>query len=219
MQAHFCSSSLTPPPFWPWVHGLISLPTPPVFSQPLPPSIHHALLSSGVPGQFLAACQDPCVSIFVTCLVMARLICGVLGVTEEPPDSELVNLMLGGYLVGCPAPPFCSDPAPNPPPTVYHREHLCEQQAELDYLCGRHTDTQRSSRLVSVRDENRVALLAAAEGQWSPPQALGICRELLRALRGAVRSLQRRIWSHPSGLDHHIHQSQAVYVTQQSGHF
>lgn len=134
----------------PWSH----FPPPPVFSQPLPPapSIHHALLSSHVPGQFLAAYQDPCVSIFVTCLVMARLICGVLGVTQGPPESELVNLMLRGYLVGCPAPPFCSDPAPNPPPTVYHREHLCEQQAELDYLCGRHTDTQRSSRLVSVRE-------------------------------------------------------------------
>lgn len=83
---------------------------------PLPPSIHHTLLSSGVPGQFLAAYQDPCVSIFVTCLVMARLICGVLGVTEEPPDSELVYLRLGGYLVGCPAPPFSSYPAPKPHP-------------------------------------------------------------------------------------------------------
>lgn len=45
------------------------------------------------------------------------------------------------------------------------REHLCEQQAELDYLCGRHTDTQRGSRLVSGRDEDGFWLTAAQ--RWS----------------------------------------------------
>lgn len=44
------------------------------------------------------------------------------------------------------------------------REHLCEQQAELDYLCGCHTDTQRGSRLVSGRDEDGF-WLTAAEGR------------------------------------------------------
>lgn len=45
------------------------------------------------------------------------------------------------------------------------REHLCEQQAELDYLCGRHTDTQRGSRLVSGRDKDGFWLTAAQ--RWS----------------------------------------------------
>ena len=35
-------------------------------------------------------------------------------------------------------------PLPRPP----RREHLCAQQAELDYLTGRHKDTRRNSRLV-----------------------------------------------------------------------
>ncbi|MEJ1279128.1 RIPOR family member 3 [Cricetulus griseus] len=49
---------------------------------------------------------------------------------------------------------LCLDPRPQQVKKIFDalkrglREHLCEQQAELDYLCGRHTDSQRSSRLV-----------------------------------------------------------------------
>ena len=55
---------------------------------------------------------------------------------------------------------LCLDPRPQQVKKIFDalkrglREHLCEQQAELDYLCGRHTDTQRGSRLVSGRDED-----------------------------------------------------------------
>lgn len=46
---------------------------------------------------------------------------------------------------------------------------------------------------MSVRDENRAALLAAAEGRWSPPQALGnfsgLCEELSGHCRGAYSSI------------------------------
>nr|XP_021493294.1 protein FAM65C isoform X3 [Meriones unguiculatus] len=53
---------------------------------------------------------------------------------------------------------LCLDPRPQQVKKIFDalkrglREHLCEQQAELDYLCGRHTDTQRSSRLAFYYD-------------------------------------------------------------------
>ena len=43
-----------------------------------------------------------------------------------------------------------SSPSQTPLPRPPRREHLCAQQAELDYLTGRHKDTLRNSRLVSV---------------------------------------------------------------------
>lgn len=39
-------------------------------------------------------------------------------------------------------------PFQTPFPRSPHREYLCAQQAELDYLSGRHKDTHRNSRLV-----------------------------------------------------------------------
>ncbi|XP_040589043.1 RIPOR family member 3 isoform X1 [Mesocricetus auratus] len=53
---------------------------------------------------------------------------------------------------------LCLDPRPQQVKKIFDalkrglREHLCEQQAELDYLCGRHTDSQRSSRLAFYYD-------------------------------------------------------------------
>ncbi|XP_050999799.1 RIPOR family member 3 isoform X1 [Acomys russatus] len=53
---------------------------------------------------------------------------------------------------------LCLDPRPQQVKKIFDalkrglREHLCEQQAELDYLCGRHRDTQRSSRLAFYYD-------------------------------------------------------------------
>ncbi|XP_042132792.2 RIPOR family member 3 isoform X1 [Peromyscus maniculatus bairdii] len=53
---------------------------------------------------------------------------------------------------------LCLDPRPQQVKKIFDalkrglREHLCEQQAELDYLCGRHTDTQRGSRLAFYYD-------------------------------------------------------------------
>ena len=41
-----------------------------------------------------------------------------------------------------------SSPSQTPLPRPPRREHLCAQQAELDYLTGRHKDTRRNSRLV-----------------------------------------------------------------------
>nr|XP_045013657.1 RIPOR family member 3 isoform X2 [Jaculus jaculus] len=52
----------------------------------------------------------------------------------------------------------CLDPRPQQVKKICEalkrglREHLCEQQAELDYLCGRHTDTRRGSRLAFYYD-------------------------------------------------------------------
>lgn len=43
---------------------------------------------------------------------------------------------------------FLSVPFQTPFPCPAHREYLCIQQAELDYLSGRHKDTRRNSRLV-----------------------------------------------------------------------
>ncbi|XP_029330609.1 RIPOR family member 3 isoform X1 [Mus caroli] len=54
--------------------------------------------------------------------------------------------------------PLCLDPRPQQVKKIFDalkrglRDHLCEQQAELDYLCGRHTDTQRGSRLAFYYD-------------------------------------------------------------------
>ncbi|XP_076786393.1 RIPOR family member 3 isoform X2 [Arvicanthis niloticus] len=53
---------------------------------------------------------------------------------------------------------LCLDPRPQQVKKIFDalkrglREHLCEQQAELDYLCGRHTDIQRGSRLAFYYD-------------------------------------------------------------------
>ncbi|EGW05520.1 Protein FAM65C [Cricetulus griseus] len=57
---------------------------------------------------------------------------------------------------------LCLDPRPQQVKKIFDalkrglREHLCEQQAELDYLCGRHTDSQRSSRLAFYYDLDKV---------------------------------------------------------------
>ncbi|XP_032760639.1 RIPOR family member 3 [Rattus rattus] len=53
---------------------------------------------------------------------------------------------------------LCLDPRPQQVKKIFDalkrglREHLCEQQAELDYLCRCHTDTQRGSRLAFYYD-------------------------------------------------------------------
>ena len=44
--------------------------------------------------------------------------------------------------------PLASSSSQTPLPRPPRREHLCAQQAELDYLTGRHKDTRRNSRLV-----------------------------------------------------------------------
>nr|XP_051688581.1 RIPOR family member 3 isoform X5 [Oryctolagus cuniculus] len=52
----------------------------------------------------------------------------------------------------------CLDPKPQQVKRIFEalkrglKEHLCLQQAELDYLCGRHTDTRRNSRLAFYYD-------------------------------------------------------------------
>ncbi|XP_008833382.1 RIPOR family member 3 [Nannospalax galili] len=53
---------------------------------------------------------------------------------------------------------LCLDPRPQQVKKIFEalkrglREYLCEQQAELDYLCGRHVDARRSSRLAFYYD-------------------------------------------------------------------
>uniref|UniRef100_A0A4W2I389 RIPOR family member 3 n=1 Tax=Bos indicus x Bos taurus TaxID=30522 RepID=A0A4W2I389_BOBOX len=52
----------------------------------------------------------------------------------------------------------CSDPKPQQVKKIFEalkrglKEHLCAQQAELDYLTGRHKDTRRNSRLAFYYD-------------------------------------------------------------------
>ncbi|XP_055249485.1 RIPOR family member 3 isoform X4 [Moschus berezovskii] len=53
---------------------------------------------------------------------------------------------------------ICSDPKPQQVKKIFEalkrglKEHLCAQQAELDYLTGRHKDTRRNSRLAFYYD-------------------------------------------------------------------
>lgn len=63
-------------------------------------------------------------------------------------------------------------PFPTPFPCPPCREHLCVQQAELDYLSGRHKDTHRNSRL--VRPLSRLPAGAALIGvqRWALPHPL-----------------------------------------------
>lgn len=68
------------------------------------------------------------------------------GVTVPPPTAEPRQTLRCALLASpclCPFLLLCK-PLPHSP----HREYLCVQQAELDYLSGRHTDTRRNSRLV-----------------------------------------------------------------------
>lgn len=57
----------------------------------------------------------------------------------------------------------CLDPKPQQVKKIFEalkrglKEYLCVQQAELDYLSGRHKDTRRNSRLAFYYDLDKVS--------------------------------------------------------------
>ncbi|XP_026642834.1 RIPOR family member 3 [Microtus ochrogaster] len=97
---------------------------------------------------------------------------------------------------------LCLDPRPQQVKKIFDavkrglREHLCEQQAELDYLCGRHTDTQRSSRLAFYYDLDKQTRLVErhvrkVEFHISKVDELYECYCIQWRLRDGASNMQR----------------------------
>ncbi|MBZ3878098.1 Protein FAM65C [Sciurus carolinensis] len=84
----------------------------------------------------------------------------------------------------------CLDPQPQQVKRIFEalkrglKQHLCAQQAELDYLCGRHADARRDSRLAFYYDLDKVSHLDKVEELYE-----GYCVQC--RLRDGATNMQR----------------------------
>ncbi|KAF4023743.1 hypothetical protein G4228_015356 [Cervus hanglu yarkandensis] len=110
----------------------------------------------------------------------------------------------------------CSDPKPQQVKKIFEalkrglKEHLCAQQAELDYLTGRHKDTRRNSRLVDELYEGYCIQCRLRDGASNMQRAFARCppsrasRESLQELGRSLQECTEDMWLIEGALEVHL---------------
>ncbi|KAI4575908.1 hypothetical protein MJG53_012111 [Ovis ammon polii x Ovis aries] len=111
---------------------------------------------------------------------------------------------------------ICSDPKPQQVKKIFEalkrglKEHLCAQQAELDYLTGRHKDTRRNSRLVDELYEGYSIQCRLRDGASNMQRAFSRCppsrasRESLQELGRSLQECAEDMWLIEGALEVHL---------------
>ncbi|KAI4538606.1 hypothetical protein MG293_012009 [Ovis ammon polii] len=111
---------------------------------------------------------------------------------------------------------ICSDPKPQQVKKIFEalkrglKEHLCAQQAELDYLTGRRKDTRRNSRLVDELYEGYSIQCRLRDGASNMQRAFSRCppsrasRESLQELGRSLQECAEDMWLIEGALEVHL---------------